>query len=521
MSASTPNNGGAELIPNATTQTPPTPTAAQEQAVASHLGLHHYSDGSSWLVNLFPGMAGDPNSTDTLDPSTVLSLRNGLDTRSAPQPPGTNYAAMSHQQLYDAVTQNVDAGQIGNTAAGWDQSSQDLIEASQNNASQALAISEQAWTGPNAEKARASVAALANVVGQAGQASQVSAQLYKQQAAALQTAKNSIPVPPAQPFSAATARQQLMTVTDPLQAANLAAQDHAQFAAQQAAHQQAIEVVSNYDKVVAQTSQNQPAFAPAPQVAKPGGGPSAGTPNLPGGAGGAGGGNGAPHLGNAMGGGWSAPTSHGGASGGNSAPPSLGAPAAAGPPIGTTGGGSGGTGLSGFPGAPTPGGQSGVGPGGSSGVPGGGSTGFGQSPTGQGLASGSGDPGLIPPMGGMPVGGSGGTGGAGGLGSGGGYRAGGGFGPGGSGSSGGSGGAGGSGARSGVGATGAAAEESAMGGEAAATRGGGAVGGGMGGGRGGKGVEDGEHKRASFLLEPDPNAFFGTDEKTAPPVIGE
>jgi len=60
-----------------------------------------------------------------------------------------------------------------------------------------------------------------------------------------------------------------------------------------------------------------------------------------------------------------------------------------------------------------------------------------------------------------------------------------------------------------------------MGGEAAATRGGGAVGGGMGGGRGGKGVEDGEHKRASFLLEPDPNAFFGTDEKTAPPVIGE
>src|SRR5712692_6252617 len=99
MGANTPANSGAESIPNATTQAPATPTAAQEQAVASQLGLHHYSDGSSWLVNLFPGMAGDPNSTDTLDPATVQSLRNGLATRSAPQGPGTNYAAMSHQQL--------------------------------------------------------------------------------------------------------------------------------------------------------------------------------------------------------------------------------------------------------------------------------------------------------------------------------------------------------------------------------------------------------------------------------------
>jgi hypothetical protein len=40
---------------------------------------------------------------------------------------------------------------------------------------------------------------------------------------------------------------------------------------------------------------------------------------------------------------------------------------------------------------------------------------------------------------------------------------------------------------------------------------------GMGKGRGG---EDEEHKHASYLQEPDPHEVFGTDEVTAPPVIG-
>ncbi|MFB9305311.1 hypothetical protein ACFFUZ_42650 [Kibdelosporangium philippinense] len=36
----------------------------------------------------------------------------------------------------------------------------------------------------------------------------------------------------------------------------------------------------------------------------------------------------------------------------------------------------------------------------------------------------------------------------------------------------------------------------------------------------GQGSEDEEHERASFLQEPDPESVFGTDEITAPPVIG-
>jgi hypothetical protein len=44
----------------------------------------------------------------------------------------------------------------------------------------------------------------------------------------------------------------------------------------------------------------------------------------------------------------------------------------------------------------------------------------------------------------------------------------------------------------------------------------------MGAGRGGgKKEEDSEHDRASYLVEADPDSTFGTNEVTAPPVIGQ
>lgn len=135
-------------------------------------------------------------------------------------------------------------------------------------------------------------------------------------------------------------------------------------------------------------------------------------------------------------------------------------------------------------------------------------------------------PGLMPPGPNTFGPNSGGQRGGGGFGPG---RAGGGggFGPGGSGGAGGPGsGTGGRGPGAGFGPGGAAAAESApaRGGIGAGGRGGMGMGGmgGMGaGGRGQNGEDDAEHERPSFLVEPDPHDTFGTDEVTAPPVIGE
>jgi len=70
-----------------------------------------------------------------------------------------------------------------------------------------------------------------------------------------------------------------------------------------------------------------------------------------------------------------------------------------------------------------------------------------------------------------------------------------------------------------AGAAGAASKAGAAG---AAGRAGTSGMGGMGGAHGGKGQggEDDEHTRPSWLVEEDPEGIFGTDEKTAPPVIG-
>ena len=73
----------------------------------------------------------------------------------------------------------------------------------------------------------------------------------------------------------------------------------------------------------------------------------------------------------------------------------------------------------------------------------------------------------------------------------------------------------------GAGMPGQAGAGGAAAGQAAAGRGGMGAMGGMGGAGGrGKGGEDGEHKRLEVLQEPDPDAIFGTDQKTTPPVIG-
>ncbi|HEY3611854.1 MAG TPA: hypothetical protein VGL06_30445 [Pseudonocardiaceae bacterium] len=116
-------------------------------------------------------------------------------------------------------------------------------------------------------------------------------------------------------------------------------------------------------------------------------------------------------------------------------------------------------------------------------------------------------------------GGSGGFGGAGGTGGFGGAGGSGGIGTGTSGGAGSSG-TSGSGSSSGTGIT-SGAEEAAFGRPGGL---GGGMGGGpgaMGGGRSAKGDEDEEHKTAEYLQEADPDAIFGTDQMTVPPVIGE
>ncbi|KFU82374.1 hypothetical protein BB31_05280 [Amycolatopsis lurida NRRL 2430] len=76
---------------------------------------------------------------------------------------------------------------------------------------------------------------------------------------------------------------------------------------------------------------------------------------------------------------------------------------------------------------------------------------------------------------------------------------------------------------SGMGGLGGLGGGDLAGGRGGGGRGGaGAMGGPMGaGGRRADGDEDDEHQRPDYLIEADPDAIFGTDQRTSPPVIGE
>ncbi|CRK60398.1 Endoglucanase [Alloactinosynnema sp. L-07] len=451
-------------------------------------------------------------------------LAAGVDTRPPPGMQQSNYLSYDHSALKPMVTEGVDPDQVGEMGDLY-LSAGNAMTKFQTDVASAINNSQADWQGQAGDQARKFMADVGNWVGTAGQSAQLAGTQTSLQAAALAEAKNSMPEE--KPFDADAANRDLATTTNPLDMMRKYATYMNDYRESQAAHQEAARVVGTYDGALGSSS-TMPAFAAPPTM----GGGGTGDPGNPGEGDGTKkpGGNGVDVNGGTGTGTGSTGTGSGSIQPGGTNPPSGGGGSGSG--SGGTGGGSG-SGVGPIP--RPPGGGAGTNPGGFDGGlpqgPGGGS----QLPGGGGHNQG-GFPGGMPPMGPGPMGpGMGGDdsarSGRGGGGSGGGGRAG--FGPGGGlgggggglGAAGGAGGRGvGSGVMPGAGAGALAAEHAATGGRggAAAGRGGAGagMGGGMGGGGRGQGGEDEEHQRPSYLVEADPDAMFGTDEMTAPPVIG-
>ncbi|SDC90207.1 hypothetical protein [Actinokineospora iranica] len=461
--------------------------------------------------------------------SQANQLAQGLAMRPTAAMQCSNYLSIEHGSLKPMVTESVDPDQIGEIGDLYLNAGNAMAQF-QDTVAAAINDSQADWQGSAGDSARRFMADIGNWVGKAGQSAQLAGTQTGIQAEALAEAKNSMPEEV--PFDADAANRDLMNTTDPIELMRKNDQYQAQYRESQAAHEEAARVVGSYDSTLSSSSA-MPAFDAPPQMGgggsdegdRPGGddrvqrpGDSTVDVNRDGGTGRDGSIDQHPRL-----------------------PPDR--PPVAPPPGGIDthtdpNGDSGDQGrrppVTPLP-HPNPGGNNGTGPGGFDGSipnqPGGG----GQLPGGGNQQGGhAGFPGGIPPMaGGMgPGGGDTARGGRGGFGGGGGR---GGFGPGGGfGAGAGAGGSGGFGGKAGpmgpgvgAGAGALAAEHAATGGRgggpmgAAGGRGGAGMGAGMGaGGARGQGGEDEEHSRPSYLVEADPDEVFGTDEMTAPPVIG-
>ncbi|HEY4022701.1 MAG TPA: hypothetical protein VGM75_28675 [Pseudonocardiaceae bacterium] len=442
--------------------------------------------------------------------SQAASQAAGLPTRNAPSDGNPNYHGMTSVQLSNGV-KGANAAPSHESSEAWNAIGNALVHVNQTLSSAASSASS-GWQGAAAKNAMRFHTQVANWTNTTAAGAQVASVNLYNQSNAVSSAQTSMPAP--YTYTMTQAYQDVSTAPDPVAAVPNAMANLNKASENQ---QQSAQVATSYQQNLIQSSQKMPAMPPTPTFNA---GNASGSARLPGGSGGgaatgSGSGGGAgftPRLGSSSG----ANGSSGGGSGSGGGGKAILPPGARG-----TGGGSGQSGSN-LPGQNGGGlNTQGYNPSGPYSGPGGNGLTLGGGPSGGGM-----------PIAAMPMSGNfGGYGGGGGSGGGygtsggasggsaGGLGRGSGFGPGGSGSS--SSGSGSSsssaGGRSSAGA--ASAEDSAIESGAAGTRGGAA--GGMGAGRGGsKGQGDSEHKRAAYLVEADPDSIFGTDERTAPPVIG-
>ncbi|WP_370970026.1 hypothetical protein [Amycolatopsis sp. cg9] len=451
-------------------------------------------DPSSWLfgpVQQWMAQARAKDQSQQMGDKNVEAATQGRDVEYVQglNAPNADYKGNDHTQLQAFLESNLNVDQVSEVSTAYHQVHQvfDKFAQSMNTAVNA---SKGTWEGTAAENAQQYFTSLGKWSDANSQNAKLASETIYDQGQAASTAKNSMPAPI--PFSWKDEFTSWAT-SNPFNLADNVDKSIQKQKDSQAAHDQAAGVMATYDKNLYEAASKQPAFAPPPSFSTGGGsddpngtGDKNGinTPsgvNTPGG-----------HSVNTPGGNNNFTTGN--------IPGTTGTPQFSGPgsttgagliPAGTT-----------TPSSFTPGSI----PGGSTPNP---NQQFGGMP-------------MSPmPMGGMNFGGdeayNSKVGGGGGRGAGG-------FGPGGSGA----------GNATGAGAASGAARPGGIGAaEAAAGRGmgglgaGGAAGrGGMGGGamgRGqkGEGDEDTEHSRPTYLVEGDPDEVFGTDLRTAPPVIGE
>jgi hypothetical protein len=404
------------------------------------------------------------------------------DERNVPKP-DTHYSGRPHRELKEWT----DAGQPGDAqdfGSVWRGMGDGLKEAAE---SLMVAVfgSESGWTGQAANAMRAQLTKVAEWSQKTGDGYQKASQAFEQQGEAVGTAKTAMPEPV--DYDPGKMIKDAATSGNPLKLAMLPFQMHKQAEASKEAHAQAAEVVAKRDEELALAAHSIPPFEAPPALNEEGGKkPGPDGPEVPGGSRVPGGstvngpGNvpGPGHVGGpGHAGGPGGPGTPGGPNGGaagngpgsddqNQTPPNISVPSL---PIGS------GTGTSGYAPTPPPNAfQATTGPGGGGPVAAGGGGGFGNS-FGGGFGPGA-TSGARPPAG---------------------------FGPTGQGA----------GAGAGPGSLGGAGKAGAGG------KGAGGMGSG-GAGHKGEGGEDGEHQRPAYLVEPDPDAMFGTDQMTAPPVIG-
>ncbi|MBP2320886.1 hypothetical protein JOF56_001271 [Kibdelosporangium banguiense] len=191
-------------------------------------------------------------------------LQEGAEYRELGDAPSPNYLGYSHEALKAMVEGRNDPGQVGTIGSSWTKLGNAFVELG-DALVKSVTKSASEWQGTSADKAREFTGQLGNWFNSVAQGAQLAGNRLTAKAQLAADIKNSLP-PPVD-FSMSDALQQANQQTDPAAQQQAMSQLRENAAAQEAAHRQAAEMVEKYDKALIDYAATMPAFAPPPTMA--------------------------------------------------------------------------------------------------------------------------------------------------------------------------------------------------------------------------------------------------------------
>ncbi|WP_326836238.1 hypothetical protein VSH64_15175 [Amycolatopsis rhabdoformis] len=208
-------------------------------------------------------------------------LNDGLQLRQPDSAPYTDWSQATHEQMQQAITEQANPATVAESSEEWVSVGNDLATHQQNLA-QAITASTSNWQGAGGDAAREHLANVGKWLGTTAQGATLAGRQQEIHSQALNETQIAMGANPPVQFDVQQANAQLQQIKDPTEYAAQASKAMATFTEQQAARQQAAQLMTQYDRTIG-AAVVTPAFAAPPKL--PG---SAGANG--GGAGGAGGG---------------------------------------------------------------------------------------------------------------------------------------------------------------------------------------------------------------------------------------
>ncbi|PKV97814.1 PPE-repeat protein [Amycolatopsis echigonensis] len=191
-------------------------------------------------------------------------LGKDLEMRDPGAAPHTDWKNATHEQMVDVITSDADPAAVAESSEEWVRIGNELA-AHQKNLGDAINASTSNWKGAGGDAARVHLANVGKWLGTTAQGATLTGRQQEVHSQALNETQKAMNANPPVKFSPQEANKVLMTIKDPAVYAVAYAADMKTYNDQQAAREQAAQIMTRYDQTIAGAVAT-PRFAEPPKL---------------------------------------------------------------------------------------------------------------------------------------------------------------------------------------------------------------------------------------------------------------